>query len=648
MKLSKKKKFRPKIVLVPMLLAVAGAGMYLSFSSFLAAVGPQWRADDNIRLFVTRLVALFAVCLLVVAVAVLALFSLLRREAILRRRTETMLSRFMQTAETSADLITIMTRKGRIEYVNQTVERTTGYPRKDLIGKRHTPRLPWHADADLARQIQNALRSGAPFQGVAGCRRKDGGPFIIQERIEPFRDSSGAVTRMISTAEDISREKRMQDRLDYLDRYDPLTGVPNRHFLVEKLEQALTKAREGSGSLSVLIIDIDRFKHVNNLFGSAVGDAVLKRVSERVRAAVHERDIVARLGNNEFAVIHFDEERQSDATSLAENIRSAVSRDFTVDGNDIVVTVTIGISVYPENGGDAWTLIRNADLALAKAKALGRNTIQCFDEGITKRIAEFFILEKSLFSALRNNEYSVHYQPYCDLATREVSGAEALIKWKNPDLGVVSPSKFIPSLEDTGMIIDVGRWVLETACGQIKAWERKKRVFPVSVNLSLVQFRHQYLVGMVSDAISSFQLDPRNLTLEVTETVFIHDMEFAIRVLKRLKDVGVSLSVDDFGTGYSSLSYIKRLPVDNLKIDMSFVRDVTRDPDAASIITAITTLARSLNLKTIAEGVETEEQRNILHLLRCDMGQGYLFSPAVPAEEFDKMLGEGKEKPATQ
>jgi diguanylate cyclase (GGDEF)-like protein len=453
---------------------------------------------------------------------------------------------------------------------------------------------------------------------------------------------------MISTAEDISREKRMQDRLDYLDRYDPLTGVPNRHFLVEKLEQALTKAREGSGSLSVLIIDIDRFKHVNNLFGSAVGDAVLKRVSERVRAAVHERDIVARLGNNEFAVIHFDEERQSDATSLAENIRSAVSRDFTVDGNDIVVTVTIGISVYPENGGDAWTLIRNADLALAKAKALGRNTIQCFDEGITKRIAEFFILEKSLFSALRNNEYSVHYQPYCDLATREVSGAEALIKWKNPDLGVVSPSKFIPSLEDTGMIIDVGRWVLETACGQIKAWERKKRVFPVSVNLSLVQFRHQYLVGMVSDAISSFQLDPRNLTLEVTETVFIHDMEFAIRVLKRLKDVGVSLSVDDFGTGYSSLSYIKRLPVDNLKIDMSFVRDVTRDPDAASIITAITTLARSLNLKTIAEGVETEEQRNILHLLRCDMGQGYLFSPAVPAEEFDKMLGEGKEKPATQ
>ncbi|HWR72495.1 MAG TPA: GGDEF domain-containing phosphodiesterase, partial [Nitrospirota bacterium] len=293
---------------------------------------------------------------------------------------------------------------------------------------------------------------------------------------------------------------------------------------------------------------------------------------------------------------------------------------------------------FPKDGDDAWSLLKNADLALARAKTQGRNAIQFFDPEISARVKEFFFLEKRLFAALKNNEYLLQYQPYCDLRTQKVSGAEALIRWKNPDLGVVSPAKFIPSLEDTGMLIEVGRWILETACGQIKEWERMNRRFPVSVNLSLVQFRHQHLVGMVRDAINEFRVDPRWLTLEVTETVFMHDMDLAISILKRLKDVGVALSVDDFGTGYSSLSYIKKLPVDNLKIDISFVRDVTRDQDAASIITAITTLARGLDLKTIAEGVETEEQRNILHLLRCDMGQGYFFSRAVSPPEFEKLL----------
>jgi EAL domain-containing protein (putative c-di-GMP-specific phosphodiesterase class I) len=275
---------------------------------------------------------------------------------------------------------------------------------------------------------------------------------------------------------------------------------------------------------------------------------------------------------------------------------------------------------------------------LARAKAQGRNGVQFFDREITARIREFFVLEKNLFAALKNNEYLLHYQPYCNLQTRKVAGAEALIRWNNPDLGVVSPARFIPSLEETGMVVEVGRWILQTACSQIKEWERLNRTFPVSVNLSLVQFRHQHLVAMVQEAVNDYRLDPRRLTLEVTESMFMHDMDFSIKTLKRLKDVGVMISVDDFGTGYSSLSYIKKLPVDNLKIDMSFVRDVARDQDAASIVTAITTLARSLDLKTIAEGVETEEQRNILHLLRCDMGQGYLFSRAVSAGEFEKLL----------
>lgn len=640
MKLFKKQKFLTAIVLGLLLALIAGAGMYWSLASLPAAVGPRWQADEMLSATATRLSVLYALCLFGASVAVLASFALLRQETIRRRRTEAALGRFLQTAEESADLITIMTADGRIEYVNKAVELTTGYAREALLGKRHKPWLPWHADDRLLRQMRDTVRSGSPFHAVAGCRRKDGEPFTIQEHVEPFRGRGGAVTRMISTARDISREKRLEDRIDYLDRYDPLTGMPNRRSAVDMLEQAISRARQGNNRLSVLIMDINRFKHVNDLFGPEAGDEVLKRVSERVCAAVRTGDIVARLGNDEFAVVHFDDAQPLDAGSVAEQIRAAVSQTIAVDGHDIVVTATVGIALYPDNGEDAGTLLKNADLALAKAKAQGRNTIQFYDEGIEKRIKEFFILERRLFSALRNNEYLVNYQPYCDLTTRRVTGAEALIKWKNPDLGVVSPSKFIPSLEDTGMIIDVGRWVLETACGQIKEWERKKRFFPVSVNLSLVQFRHKHLVAMVRDAINNFHLDPGSLTLEVTETFFTSDMEFAIMTLKRLKDVGVSLSVDDFGTGYSSLSYIKTLPVDILKIDMSFVRDVTRDPDAVSIITAITTLARSLNLKTIAEGVESEEQRTILRLLRCDMGQGYLFSPAVPAEEFEDMLAE--------
>jgi EAL domain-containing protein (putative c-di-GMP-specific phosphodiesterase class I) len=232
----------------------------------------------------------------------------------------------------------------------------------------------------------------------------------------------------------------------------------------------------------------------------------------------------------------------------------------------------------------------------------------------------------------------VNYQPYCDLATKQIAGAEALVRWRSGDLGVVSPSRFIPTLEDTGLIIDVGEWVLRTACGQIGTWTRNGSVFPVSVNLSLIQFRHKYLVSMVADAIKQHKLDPRHLTLEVTESICIQDMDLTIATLKKLKDTGVTISVDDFGTGYSSLNYIKKLPVDNLKIDMSFIREVAKDPDAASIVTAITGLARSMQLKTIAEGVETEEQRNILHLLRCDMGQGYFFSPPVAAAEFEKLL----------
>jgi diguanylate cyclase (GGDEF)-like protein/PAS domain S-box-containing protein len=636
MKLFNKRKFRKRILLGLLLLFVAGAGIYLSLVSFAAAAGRRVPPPNFFDSSLAHIWALFAACLVAAAVVSLSSIALYRREDLLHRRTRSALSRFRLMAEDSGDLITVMTRSGRIEYANPAVESVTGYARKDLIGRRRTPRLPWYVSKELLKAMRNEVLTGETFTVVAECRGKDKRTFTIEEHVVPFRDGSSEITHLISTARDISQERSLQEQLSYLDRYDPLTGLPNRRSLVELLEQAI--ARAGDGGISVLIMDINRFKQVNDLFGPGTGDLVLKQVASRVRSSVPPQDVVARIDSNEFVIVHIEHARPITAGAVAQNIRSTVSESIPLDGKDIILTATIGIALYPDHGRDALTLLKRADLAVAKAKSQGRNIIQFYDETISQQIAEFFILERNLFHALRKNEYLVNYQPYCDLSTRKISGAEALIKWNNPDLGVVSPSRFIPSLEDTGMIIEVGRWVLETACGRIKEWDRMKRNFPVSVNLSLAQFRHKYLVGMVQDAIRNFRLDPARLTLEVTETVFIQDMDYAIRTLKRLKDVGVTLSVDDFGTGYSSLSYIKRLPVDNLKIDISFVRDVAQDQDAASIVSAITALARGLELKTIAEGVETEEQRTILHLLRCDMGQGYLFSPAVSGEELEKLV----------
>ncbi len=448
-----------------------------------------------------------------------------------------------------------------------------------------------------------------------------------------------------------AQRRELKERLEYLDRYDAITGLPNRRQMLEILEREIREANAARGVVSVIALGVSRLGHVNDLFGPEAGDEVLARVARKLRDAVGERDMVARLGGSEFAVVYRDTSHAADTatvTDVAEAIRDAVSGSVRAGEHDVVVTSNVGIAMYPHHASDARALLEGAERALSRARLVGMNAIQVFDEDLRGSLAELFTIEKRLLGALKNCEYLVYYQPYCDLATGELGGAEALVKWKNGTLGLIPAARFIPLLEESGMIVDVGRWVLETACSQIGTWQKARRGFPVSVNLSLIQFRDKRLVSSVAEAISSFKLDPGHLTLEVTESICIGDMEFAVRTLKKLKDMGVSVSVDDFGTGYSSLSYLKKLPVDSIKIDMSFVRDVSRDQDAASIVTAITSLARGLNLKTIAEGVETDEQRKILHLLRCDMGQGFLFSPAVPAPEFEDLMPRSPEAAVSQ
>lgn len=626
-----KTKYLSLFALGLVLLVLASAGTYL-FSEAVLREAPAAAAA------VSRLQVMVVVSCLAALVVILVSFSIMKREQYRRRSMEDRFSRLLTTADQAGDLVTILNRKGRIEYVNRAVELATGWSRKDLSGKRSRPWLPWYEDQQSFDEMRRVVLAGVPFRGMIACRRKDGARFLIQEHVAPLRDDSGGIARLVSTARDVTRQKQVEDRLDYLDRYDPLTGIPNRRHFAELLKQELGGTRRVDWLLSVLVLDIDRFKYINDLFGPEVGDEVLRRITEIVRSAVGDQDIVARLGSDEFGVIHRYDAQFIDTGAVAEKVRTAVSQKITVGGQDIVATVTIGIASFPDNGRDARTLLKNADMALSRAKSLGRNAVEFYSKEMDDRIVESYAMEKRLVGALRNSEYTVNYQPYCDLITKRVTGAEALIRWHNSELGFVSPARFIPALEESGMIVDVGEWVLQTACRQIREWNRANRTLSVAVNLSHVQFRHRRLVSTVAGMIRELNIDPGQLALELTESICIQDIDFAITVLKKLKDLGVTISIDDFGTGYSSLSYIKRLPVDCLKIDMSFIRDVSRDPDAASIITAITGMARSLKLKTIAEGVESEEQRNILHLLRCDMGQGYYFSPAVGAEAFEKML----------
>jgi diguanylate cyclase (GGDEF)-like protein/PAS domain S-box-containing protein len=573
---------------------------------------------------------LVAVVALAALISGLAGLKMVRRERRRRRRAEERLQRLAQAAEQAGELVTILTPDGRIVFANPAVERVTGFARREILRRRGAPWLPWYDSEQTFDVVRGTVLAGERFSGTVEGRRKDGAPLVLQEEATGVRDARGRVVHIVSTATDVTREKRFEARLKYIGAHDPVTGLPNRRHFAAELDARLRKG----GGLAVIILDVDRFSQVNDMFGAAVGDEVLRRFGRGLRAAAGERDLVARLGSDEFGVIHMG--GGLDVEAIAERIRNAVSGNIVVAGQEVVTTVTIGIAVSPESGTDGATLLRHAGMALAGAKGQGRRGILTYSMDLSQEIFGSYALERNLASALRNGEYAVEYQPYCDLASGRITGAEALLRWRSAELGVVSPGLFIPALEASGAIVEVGEWVLRTACCQLKDWSGRRRPVGVAVNLSQIQFRQRDLVQRVADALQASGIDPALLTLELTESVCISDLELAVGVLKRLKDLGVSLSVDDFGTGYSSLSYIRKLPVDTLKIDQSFVREVSRDPDAASIVSAIAGMARSLDLKTIAEGVETEEQRNVLRLLRCDYGQGFLFSPAVPADAFEE------------
>jgi diguanylate cyclase (GGDEF)-like protein len=450
-----------------------------------------------------------------------------------------------------------------------------------------------------------------------------------------------AKRRYENDLEELVRQRTAQ--LDHLAYHDTLTDLPNRILFEDRLTQALTLAHRNRQTLGTLFLSVDRFKKVNDTLGHALGYRLLQEVAGRLKSCVREGETVARFEGDEFAVLLTQGGDTEDVIEITSVITQALNLPFSVDGHELFITCSIGISLYPEDGVDASTLLKNAGAALYRAKEQGGDNYQFYTADMNAKALKRLALENGLRRALERSEFEVHYQPQVDINTRKIVGMEALVRWRHPELGLVSPSEFIPLAEDTGLIVPIGEWVLRTACAQSKSWQDEGFAsLRMAVNLSARQFQQQNLSEMVVRILQETGLDPHQLELELTESSIMKNPESTVRTLSELKAMGVKISVDDFGTGYSSLGYLKRLPIDMLKIDQSFVHEMTTDPDDAALVMAIITLSHNLRLKVIAEGVETDEQLRFLHLLRCDEGQGYLFSRPLTVEACHQLLVEAK------
>ena len=447
-------------------------------------------------------------------------------------------------------------------------------------------------------------------------------------------DQHGDVVGLIGVAADITERKRAEARLMQLANFDALTGLPNRALFHDRLAHALAKAHRSKKLVALLFLDLDRFKIINDSLGHYAGDELLKSVAERLQKNAREDDTVARLGGDEFTVILEGITYNEDATIVARKILEVMGQPFYLDGHEVFVTTSMGIAIYPLDGDNSDDLLKNADTAMYRAKEQGRNGYRFYTADMNAKAVEQLIMESSMRHALERNEFEVYYQPQIDVHSRELTGFEALLRWRHPDLGLLYPSQFLRLAEDNGLIVVIGEWVLHHACAQAAEWQRTGLPpVRVAVNLSGRQFRQENLVESVARALRESGLSPHLLELEITENFLLDNIQSAVITLNRLHDLNVQLAMDDFGTGYSSLSYLKRFPLNSLKIDQSFVRDISTDPDDAAIAEAIIALAKTLRLRVMAEGVETEEQLYFLRSRGCDQAQGFLINEALPAHQ---------------
>ena len=548
------------------------------------------------------------------------------------------------TLNSIGDAVLSVNIAGNVTYLNPVAERMTGWPQQEAIGRplAEVFRIIDGVTRVTARDpLQLAIQENKTVGLTENCTliRRDGVEAAIEDSAAPIHDRNAQATGAVIVFHDVSEARAMAQEMSHLARHDVLTNLPNRTLLDDRLTQAIGIAHRRGTYLAMLFVDLDRFKQINDSLGHAIGDELLQAVAKRLVACVRGSDTVSRQGGDEFLVLLSDIAHLEDAALSAAKILAALRLPYHIAEHTLHISASIGISVYPSDGLDADTLIQGADTAMYHAKGQERNNYQFFQPDMNARAIERRSLEGSLRHALEHQEFVLHYQPKINLKTGAVTGAEALIRWQHPERGLVSPAQFVPIAENCGFMLPIGQWALREACRQAQVW-RDAGLWPayMAVNVSAVEFRSRGFLDGVRAILDETRFDPSELEIELTESILMQDTDSTTYALRALKTMGIQLAVDDFGTRYSSLSYLRRFPIDAIKIDRSFVRDISTDPEAAIIVSAVISMGKSLKQRVVAEGVETQEQWAFLRGQECDEGQGYYFGRPVVAEEFARVL----------
>jgi diguanylate cyclase (GGDEF)-like protein/PAS domain S-box-containing protein len=573
------------------------------------------------------------------------------RNAIERKAVEDALyvekERAVVTLNSIGDAVLSTDISGNITYLNLVAEAMTGWCREEATGK-PLAEVFRIVDGSTRKTAQDPMEMAVAQNRTVGLTvncvliRRDGFESAIEDSAAPIHDRAGRVTGAVIVFHDVSAARAMSVQMMHSAQHDVVTNLPNRLLLNDRITQSIALALRQNKPIAVIFLDLDRFKYINDSLGHATGDELLKSISKRLLAGVRASDTVSRQGGDEFVILLSEITYPEDAATSARKILLSLNAPHSIGGQDLHIDGSIGISIYPGDGEDAETLIKNADTAMYHAKESGRNNFQFFKADMNLKAVERQSVEGSLRCALEREEFLLHYQPKVNLDTGEITGVEALIRWQRPDRGLVPPSDFVPIAEDCGLIVPIGRWVLREACRQAREWQDAGLPFKrVSINVSATELRAKTFLAGVSSILRETGLEARYLDLELTESVLMQHAESTASILQELKRTGVHLAVDDFGTGYSSLSYLRQFPIDVLKIDKSFVQQISGDPNDSAIVSAIIDMGKNLKQRVIAEGIETQEQLAFLQAQHCVEGQGYLFSRPLAAAEFAHLLQMG-------
>ena len=539
--------------------------------------------------------------------------------------------------EHSIEGITVTDKDGNIVLVNPAFTRITGYRPEEVLGKNPRILKSDRHGPEFYEKMWRDINEKGQWSGEIWNRRKDGQAYPEHLTITAVKDARGEVMNYVSLFYDLTELKEMKESLEFSAYHDALTKLPNRQLFKDRLHMLIRHAEAHSEQLAIILFDIDDFRLINEGIGYEVGDRILQEIAGRLTSSIQKNDIASRLGGDEFAACLEDIDSREKVFETAARLLDIMSRPYDVNGQRVRLTISMGITFFPDDGRDPDTLIKNAELAMYRSKELGKNALQIFTTKMDAKVRRNIRLQELLHQALERGEFKLYYQPKVDVVSEKITGFEALIRWFNEEEGHVSPAEFIPICEKSGLIIDIGQWVLNEVCRQYRQWQREGyEIDHIAVNLSPRQFRDKHLMEKILAALETHSVAPDALALEITEGVVMDDEENAIKVLHQLKEMGVRLAMDDFGTGYSSLYYLKQFPMDELKIDRSFIIGLPENHDSKAITTAIVFLAKGLGLKTVAEGAEQKSQVDFLRKLGCNMVQGFFYSPPLPPEELLK------------